>query len=482
MYDGYQVLTIKNKIKSSDIGGLSKELTNRIGTGNYDKERTKFNIEFIPLCSSDLASSTYKTLYKNNIEFNKNNKKINLLNGCIITSGQEFFKSLGMKFEDTGEFHTEGKYKGEPIQKALIKSKQDIPERVLEYFNYSNEFMCNLVGKENVIYSAIHFDENTPHMHFYFTPVVHEVKRKVFETDKDGHQILKPYITKDGIEKKIPIQKKDENGKNVYEIEYGNFLNSDQFWKEKGFKTSYAKIQDDYNKFINEKGFNLDRGEVGANKHHLTKAEKQLKDLQEQNKLLELELSKNKALNNTELKYMDKISDVDTNPLLNPEKGKIIGYKEKDITTLSNYSKQITKDNLNKDKIIEQNEIKLESKQKQIDKLNTEIKKLKSGKTIKEKDKIIENQKLIIKEKDETINFQNTIISSLRNELTELKENIDTIINSIKNVAIDLHKALKRTLGFDVDKNQEYDSYSFKSLSKKINKKYEKDKSDDYEL
>ena len=473
MFDGYQVLTIKNKIKSSDIGGLSKELTDRKGTGNYDKERTKFNMEFVPLCSSDLASSTYKTLYKNNIEFNKNNKKINLLNGCVITSGQEFFKTLGMKFEDTGEVHTEGKHIGEPIQKALIKSKEDIPERVLEYFNYSNEFMCNLVGKENVIYSAIHFDENTPHMHFYFTPVVHEVKRKVFETDKDGHQILKPYITKDGIEKMIPIQKKDENGKNVYEIEYGNFLNSDQFWKEKGFKTSYAKIQDDYNKFINEKGFNLDRGEVGANKHHLTKAEKQLKELQEQNKLLEIELSKNKALNNTELKYMDKISDVDTNPLLNPEKGKILGYKETDITNLSNYSKQITKDNLNKDKIIEQNEIKLESKQKQIDKLNTEIKKLKSGKTIKEKDKIIENQKLIIKEKDETINFQNKIINSLRNEITELKENIDTIINNVKNVAIDLYKALKRTLGFDVDKNQEYDLYSFKSLSKKINKKYE---------
>ena len=47
---------------------------------------------------------------------------------------------------------------------------------------------------------------------------------------------------------------------------------------------------------------------------------------------------------------------------------------------------------------------------------------------------------------------------------------------------IDKSLALKRTLGFDVDKNQEYDSYSFKSLSKKINKKYEKDKSDDYEL
>lgn len=482
MFDGYQVLTISNKIKSADIGGLSKELTERKGTGNYDKERTKFNVEFVPLCSSDLASSTYKTLKNNNVEFNKNNKKINLLNGCVITSGQEFFKSLGMKFEDTGEVHTEGKHIGEPIQKVVIKNEDDIPEKVMEYFRSSNEFLSELVGKENVVYSAIHFDENTPHLQFYFTPVVHEVKRKVFETDKDGHQVLKPYITKDGSEKMIPIQKKDENGKNVYEIEYGNFLNSDQFWKSKGFKTSYAQIQDDYNKFITEKGFNLDRGEIGTNKLHLTKAEKQLQDLKEQNRLLSLELDKNKAINNVEMSYIDKKQAVDTNPLLNPKKGKILGYKDKDINNLSDYSKEITKDNLNKSKIIEQNEISLKSKQKEINRLNAEIKNLKSGKTLQDKDKIIENQKLIIKEKDETIEYQNSIIESLKQELSNVKEMATTLLRNVKEVAIDLYKALKRTLGFEVDKNQKYDYSTFKDLSKKINKKYERDKSDDFEL
>ena len=296
------------------------------------------------------------------------------------------------------------------------------------------------------------------------------------------YDALKSYIGKDGKEKLIPIQKKDENGKNLYSIEKGKFLNCDQFWKDKGFKTSFAKIQDDYNKFITSKGFNLDRGQIGGNKYHQTKAEKYLEELQEENKLMELELNNNKALNEVEISYKEKISNVDTNPLLNPEKGKIIGYKEKDINNLSKYSKEITKDNLNKSKIIEQNEIKLESKQKQIDKLNTEIKNLKSGKTLIEKDKIIENQNLIIKEKDDTIKYQNTIISSLRNELTELKENIDTIISNVKNVAIDLYKALKITLGFDVDKNQKYDYSAFKDLSKKVNKKYERDKSDDFEL
>jgi len=38
-------------------------------------------------------------------------------------------------------------------------------------------------------YAAIHLDESTPHMHIYFTPVVNEVKRKVFELDENGHQL-----------------------------------------------------------------------------------------------------------------------------------------------------------------------------------------------------------------------------------------------------------------------------------------------------
>ena len=315
--------------------------------------------------------------------------------------------------------------------------------QVLNYFKCSHEFLSNLVGKENVVYSAIHFDEDTPHMHFYFTPVVNEVHRKVFETDSNGHQILKSYIGKDEKEKLIPIQKKDETGKNLYSIEKGKFLNCDQFWKDKGFKTSFTKIQDNYNKFITSKGFNLDRGQIGGNKYHQTKAEKYLEELQEENKLMELELNKNKALNEVKISYKEKISNVDTNPLLNPEKGKIIGYKEKDINNLSKYSKEITKDNLNKSKIIEQNEIKLESKQKQIDKLNTEIKNLKSGKTLLEKDKIIENQNLIIKEKDDTIKYQNNIIESLKEEQQVLKKWLVLLYKMLKELLLIYIKHLK---------------------------------------
>ena len=52
----------------------------------------------------------------------------------------------------------------------------------------------------------------------------------------------------------------------------------------------------------------------------------------------------------------------------------------------------------------------------------------------------------------------------------------------LKDVATDLYKALKRTLGFNVDKNQKYDYSTFKDLSKKVNKKYEQDKTYEFEF
>lgn len=63
-----------------------------------------------------------------------------------------------------------------------------------------------------------------------------------------------------------------------------------------------------------------------------------------------------------------------------------------------------------------------------------------------------------------------------------LRDRFDKVINNVKECAVDLYKALKRTLGFEVNRNQEYDYHLFKNTSKNINRKYEKDKSDDFEL
>ena len=118
-------------------------------------------------------------------------------------------------------------------------------------------------------------------MHFYWIPVVDHVKRRVFETDENGKRITKQIYTKNNTIKNVPIQKKDSNGRNVYEIEYGKFLNSDEFWKQLGGKASFARLQDQYNEYITSKGFELDRGEIGANKHHQDKAEHNIKVLED---------------------------------------------------------------------------------------------------------------------------------------------------------------------------------------------------------
>ena len=471
----YQVLTFKNQIKPKDIGGLGVELNDRKGSGNYDKERTQFNIEYVGFDGHPtLSSKVYETIYTNNIHFNKGDNT-NILNGCVVTSGPEFFKKLGLPMKDTGRVHIEGKHIGEPIFCPDIKSKEDIPEPVLEYFNESYQFLSNIVGKENVVYAGVHFDEDTPHMHFYFLPVVDHVRRKVFETDESGKRLTKQIYTKNNTIKNVPIQKLNEKGKPIYEVEYGKFLNTDEFWKQLGGKASFARLQDQYNEYITSKGFELDRGEIGANKHHQDKAEHNIKVLEDKIDKLNKELEITKSINEIELKTKDEIKNLDEDTVLNPSKDFLKRYKDKDVEKLIDYSKEIKKENLATKKESDKKSIEIE-------KLENQIKNLKSGKTLQDKNKIIENQKLIIKEKDETIEYQNNIIESLKQELANVKEMATTLLRNVKEVATDLYKALKRTLGFNVDKNQKYDYSTFKDLSKKVNKKYEQDKSDDFEL
>lgn len=471
----YQVLTFKNQIKPKDIGGLGVELDQRKGSGNYAKERTQFNIEYVGLDNHPtLSSKVYETIYSNNIYFNKGDNT-NILNGCIITSGPEFFRKLGLPMKDTGRVHVEGNHIGEPIFCPDIKTKKDIPEKVLEYFDESYRFMSNIVGKENVVYAGVHFDEDTPHMHFYFLPIVDQVKRKVFETDENGKRITKQIYTKDNTIKNVPIQKKDANGKSIYEIEYGKFLNSDEFWKQLGGKASFAKLQDQYNEYITSKGFELDRGQVGANKHHQDKAEHNIKVLEDKIDKLNKELEMNKRINEVELKTNKEIKNINEEELLNPSKDIFKKYKDKDVEKLIDYSKEIKKEN-----IMSKNE--LEKKELKIEKLENQISQFKSGKTYSDKEKVIANQERIINE-------QKGIIESLTEEVQSLKAKLNRLLNVFHEKLNSAYLAVAHLLGFkNVNKdnvNHDLMDYKVQDINQKHEPRYNKstkDKSDDYEL
>ena len=484
MYDGNQVLRFESKYKASDLGGLGVELVMRKGTGNYDKDRTIFNYSYIPLSKPTLQEQVYSKLKEKKIYYN-DGKNTNLLNGAIVTSGKEFFQSLGMKFKDSGRTHQVGKDKGKTILVPDIKSKEDIPEKVMGFFNESYNFLEQLVGKDNVVYAEIHFDEDTPHLHFYFMPIVNVVKRKVFETDKDGNLIYREGIDKKGNKKMYPVQKKDENGKNIFKTEEGKFLNCDQFWKTLGGKTSYAKIQDDYNKFITEKGYNLYRGNIGDNKHHKTKAEKEIEDLNEQISEMKIEFEKNKRLNEIELQTTKEMSEIDSNEILNPTKRKIGGYKDNDVNNLINYSKQIQKQNSNSKNVIRQKNVLIEELTQKIENIQTENSKLKDGRAIKERDtKIYEQQQTISKQKS-IIKEKNTIIEKLESKVNEIQETFNNFKEKMFNFCDKICRALGHKIGIHFSKNSEINYDEMEYYANGVNRKYErpeKDKSDDMEI
>ena len=475
MHDGNQVLRFENKFKASDLGGLGVELTERKGTGNYDKERTKFNFSFVPLEKSTLKEQVYSNINKNKIYYN-DSKNVNLLNGAVVTSGKEFFQTLGMNFKPSGRKIEYGKNKGEDILIPDIKDEKDIPEKVKTFFKDSYDFLEDLVGKENIVYAEVHYDEDTPHMHFYFIPVVNEVKRKVFETDSKGNLVKHEVTGKDGIKKLLPIQKKDASGKNMFTTEKGKFVNCDQFWKEKGGKASYAKIQDDYNKYINDKGYNLFRGNIGDNVYHKTKAQKEIEDMNNQIEEMKLEFERNKKLNQIELETINQIKDLDDNEVLNPQKNKISLYKGKDVDNLIDYSKQIKKQNILNNKDIKEKDYTIETMTKKIETLSLENTKLKDGRGIKERDELIEKQKQIIKEK-------NSIIESLENQVEKLMKHLKEFKEKMYSLCDKFCRALGHKIGIHYNKNDDIDYDEMEMYANKINRNYTfKDKSDDFEI
>ena len=455
MYSGKQALRLE-KFKASDIGGLDKELKERKGTGKYDNTRTPYNIELINYNGPTLASSTYDYLYSNNISYNPNKKSTKVLNGLIITSGQEFFEEYGMEFKDTGEFYKTGDNVGKPIRHVIIDDNHKLPTEIKRFFDESLNFIREYVGKENIMYAAIHLDESTPHMHIYFTPVVNEVKRKVLELDENGHQLKHEIINKKGEKKLVPIQKKDENGKNIYETVKGKFLNSDQFWKQKGGNASYTLLQDDYNDFIKSKGFNLFRGEIGANKTRLTNAMKQQLELEALNKEIKDENELLKEANKNENRFIDKIDKETSKVVLNPtKKGLIKQYKDEDIDNLSTYSKELVEDNLRKD-----NEIK---------KLTMEVNNFKSGKTYKDLNKTINNQ-------EKEINMWKNKFEELTNEFKTFKQKIQ---NKIYDLASNIFKILHIPYSWyeanDID-------YAIEQTDKYYRNHHKSKNKDDFEL
>lgn len=384
MYDGKQVLRFVNNYKTKDLYLIGNEMNKRIGTGNYDSERTKFNVHYKDINKSNLYQEVKSILEDRKIEYS-HKTKTNILNGVTFTSGPEFFMTLGLPFKETDRVYQYGDKKGQNILVPDIKTKDDIPYEVTKYFNCCMKFLEDLVGKENIIMAQVHYDEDTPHLQAYFLPIVNEVKRKCYKRDSEGNLIKENGKT---------ILLKDKDNKIIYESVKGNFLNNDQFWRDLGGRNSFANIQDKFNKYITDYGYKLDRGNIGSNKVHQTKLEYKISELKSEinnlykdieNCNIELNKSKNVLENN-----------IKTNNL-NIKKN-IIGYSSKDVEKLIDYSTNLERlNNINKNK--------LDSNEKTINTLSIENNFYKNNKELINTKQYIHKQNKELKNKDDEINY-----------------------------------------------------------------------------
>lgn len=184
--------------------------------------------QMIKLCPHN---ERYKQNYSNkNIDITKTYHNYHLKKPLENNYFKEF-KKLKEQNNLKGQLHKNSIYACEMIITSDNSFFQEIGfEETKRYFKTAYDFVCNYknLGEENIISAVVHLDEETPHMHLTFIPVVDS-------KDKYGN----------------PIRK----------------IGGNDFWKE---RNSYMLLQDRFYECVRMNGFNIERGKNDPNRTHKT--------------------------------------------------------------------------------------------------------------------------------------------------------------------------------------------------------------------
>ncbi len=172
-----------------------------------------------------------KKEYSNkNIDKTKTYRNYHLKKPLFLNYFKEF-KRLKEQNNLKGQLHKNSIYACEMIITSDKSFFSSIGEKETNrYFQIAYDFVCNYknLGKENIISAVVHLDEETPHMHLTYIPVVDSV-------DKNGNSIRK--------------------------------IGGYDFWKE---RNSYMILQDKFFECVRMNDFNLERGKNNPNRNHKT--------------------------------------------------------------------------------------------------------------------------------------------------------------------------------------------------------------------
>lgn len=312
-------------------------------------------------------------------------------------------------------------------------------EESKRYFEESYKFICEYknLGEQNIISAVVHMDEDTPHMHLLFIPVIHT-------TDKQGNKIDKVCCR--------------------------------DFWKG---KNSYRDLQNSYFKHISEKGFKLERGElveVTNREHYSVQEYKRITNFENTKELLnsiKLELPETPNIKDFKKIMLNRDEKI-KNEIIKPKDDLIKKLYNENISLHKELSKQTT--------IIDKAE-KFEKEQKYLLNYNTELKvkcrNLELDFSNKEKD-------LKYKYEHETYKIDSQyqkIINKLENENNYLKKVIERFkITVQKFISWVCHK-FSAPSEEDLIRDFEKETYMNFDIEKKLNtRKYEREKENNLEL
>lgn len=178
-----------------------------------------------------------KGIYRHNERRNKNysNKNINQELSYLNYSLKDCKHSYEKEFELIREkYNLKGQIKtvSNIVCEYIITSDKEFfnsigEEATKRYFETAYKFVCDYknLGEQYILSAKVHMDEETPHMHLVFIPVVHT-------QDKKGNDIDK--------------------------------IACSEFWKE---KDSYRQLQDAFYNYVKANNFNLERGKEYGRVH-----------------------------------------------------------------------------------------------------------------------------------------------------------------------------------------------------------------------
>lgn len=250
-----------------------------------------------------------KGIFRHNERRNKNysneniDKEKSYLNYSLKSpqySYEKEFDRIKEKYNLKGQIKTVSNIACEYI----ITSDHDYFERIGEeetkrYFETAYKFVAEYkeLGEQYIMSAKVHMDEQTPHMHLVFLPVVHT-------QDKKGNSIDK--------------------------------LACSEFWKA---KDSYRQLQDAFYNYMVQNGFELQRGiprEETGREHYSVEEYKKITNFKQTKEIL----------NNMKLKLPDipDITDININRLSKKRDEKII---EEIIKPKDNVIQNLYQDNMN---------------------------------------------------------------------------------------------------------------------------------------